>query len=142
MALLNKALVSWISEGTQCTSSQKNKTTTTKQATQAFSACLPQFLLCFQEPFSAPWGWDSGRQGVRATLLERGGKGALPQAMALESPIISSHQLAHALSDVDRLDLLGLEAEITGPNGRGLGGQQAVGTLGHAGALAVKPLLA
>lgn len=82
------------------------------------------------------------KERKRATLQEHGGKGALSQAMVLESPIVSSHQLAHALSDVDRLDLLGLEAKITGPDGRGLGGQQAVGTLGHAGALAVKPLLA
>lgn len=58
-----------------------------------------------------------------------------------QSPIISSHQLSHALSDVHRLDLLGLEAEVTGPDSRGLSGQQPVGTLSHAGALPVEPLL-
>lgn len=60
----------------------------------------------------------------------------------LASPIVSSHQLPHTLADVHRLDLLGLEAEIAGPDGRGLGGQQPVGALRHAGALPVEPLLA
>lgn len=55
-------------------------------------------------------------------LQEHGEQCAFPQATALGSPIVSSHQLPHALSDVDRLDLLGLEAEITGPDSRGLGG--------------------
>lgn len=67
---------------------------------------------------------------------------ALPWAASPASPIIGSHQLPHALTDVDRLDLLGLEAEIAGPDGRGLRGQQPVGALSHASALAVEPLLA
>ena len=58
------------------------------------------------------------------------------------SPIVSGHQLPHALAYVDRLNLLGLEAEIAGPDSRGLGGQQPVGTLSHARALTVEPLLA
>ena len=149
MALLNQALASWISEGTQCTSSQK-KTKTKPTTTEDKQPRL--FCLSASVPFLLPGNMfllhGDGMPGVedkerkRATLQEHGGKGALSQAMVLESPIVSSHQLAHALTDVDGLDLLGLEAEITGPDGRGLGGQQAVGTLGHAGALAVKPLLA
>ena len=75
-------------------------------------------------------------------MQEHGGKGSLPQAIALQSPNISSHHLAHALSYIDRLDVLGLVSKITGPDSRGLGGQQAVGTLGHEGATVVKPLLA
>lgn len=149
MALLNQALASWISEGTQRTSSQKKQKQNQQQqktSNPGFSACPPQFLFCFQE--TCFWLHGDGmpvvedKERKRATLQEHGGKGALPQAMVLESPIVSSHQLAHALSDVDRLDLLGLEAKITGPDGRGLRGQQAIGTLGHASALAVKPLLA
>lgn len=58
------------------------------------------------------------------------------------SPIVSGHQLPHALADVDRLNLLGLEAEIAGPDSRGLGGQQPIGALSHACALTVEPLLA
>lgn len=77
-----------------------------------------------------------------ATLGEQGGTYALPWVSAPASPIVGSHQLSHALADVNRLDLLGLEAEITGPDGRGLGGQQSIGALGHARALSVEPLLA
>lgn len=117
---------------------------TNKQATQALlPACLPAsvpsllpgaMLLLHGdgEPVEDRSESHPARAWWRCTL---------PQAI-VQSPIVGSHQLAHALTDVDRLDLLGLEAEITGPDGRGLGGQQAVGTLGHAGALTVKPLLA
>lgn len=147
MALRNQALVSWILKVLSAQVPRKKINKQKKQQqNQATQALLPAHLRSFsasRNHVSAPWGWDaSGRQGARATLQEHGGKGALPQAVALESPIVSGHQLAHALSDVDRLDLFGLEAEITSPDGRGLGGQQAVGTLGHAGALAVEPLLA
>lgn len=76
------------------------------------------------------------------TLDEQGGTYALPWAASPVSPIVSSHQLPHALADVDRLDLLGLEAEIAGPDSRGLSGQQPIGALSHARAFAVEPLLA
>lgn len=67
---------------------------------------------------------------------------ALPWATWPASPVVGGHQLPHALADVHRLDLLGLEAEVTGPDGGGLGGQQPVGVFCHACALAVEPLLA
>lgn len=45
--------------------------------------------------------------------LQRDVCAALPPR---RSAIIGSHQLPHALADVDGLDLLGLEAEVAGPD--------------------------
>lgn len=66
--------------------------------------------------------WKARSKSHVIPLQGHGEQCASPQATTLQSPIVSSHQLPHALSDVDRLDLLGLEAEITGPDSRGLGG--------------------
>lgn len=54
---------------------------TNKQATQALlPACLPQFLLCSQEPCFCSMGMGSQwKTGARATLQEHGGDVHFPK---------------------------------------------------------------
>lgn len=58
------------------------------------------------------------------------------------SPLIGGHQLSEALAYIHGLNILGLEAEIAGPHGRALSGQEAVRRLGEARAVSVEPALA
>lgn len=142
MALLGRALVSWISADLSVKVSRI-------VSDPGSPACPLQFLFCPQEPLHfCSGGWkasgDKDQEPDTETIIleDQGGTYALSWVTSPVSAVIGSHQLPHALADVDRLDLLGLEAEIAGPDCRGLSGQQPIGTLSHACALSVEPFLA